>query len=80
MPNLLKLNDYKQQIADLYSRRSLTYDQSDWHLQIAHRLVEYAQLSTGQHILDIATGTAMVAIQAAQVVGAGGEVVNLKNY
>ncbi|MBU7583830.1 MAG: methyltransferase domain-containing protein [Nostoc sp. TH1S01] len=77
MPNQLQLNNYKQQIADLYSRRSLTYDQSDWHLQIAHRLVEYAQLTPGQRVLDIATGTAMVAIKASEVVGAGGEVVGI---
>jgi len=77
MPNPLKLNYYKQQIASLYNRRSLTYDQSDWHLQIAHRLVEYAQLSSGQRVLDIATGTAMVAIAAAEVVGTKGEVMGI---
>ncbi|NWF59388.1 MAG: hypothetical protein HXY43_08800 [Fischerella sp.] len=57
MTQQLELNNYKQQIADLYSRRSHNYDESDWHLQITHRLVEYTQIISGQQVLDIATGT-----------------------
>ncbi|HAZ48666.1 MAG TPA: methyltransferase, partial [Cyanobacteria bacterium UBA11371] len=75
MNNQLKLDQYKQQIADLYSRRSDTYDQSEWHQQIAHRLVEYAQIGRGQQVLDMATGTGMVAIEAAQIVGDEGRVI-----
>jgi ubiquinone/menaquinone biosynthesis C-methylase UbiE len=71
----IKLDQYKQQIADLYSRRSDTYDRSEWHTQIAHRLVEYAEISAGQQVLDIATGTGMVAIEAAQIVGDKGRVI-----
>jgi ubiquinone/menaquinone biosynthesis C-methylase UbiE len=77
MTNELKLNDYKQEIADLYSRRSQTYDNSDWHSQIAHRLVEYGQIHPGQHVLDIATGTGHVAIAAAQIVGSEGRVIGV---
>ncbi len=77
MNHPLELNEYKQQIADLYSRRSPTYDDSDWHRRIAGRLVEYAQISPGQHILDIATGTGMVAVEAAQIVGSSGRVVGV---
>lgn len=73
----LDLNEYKQQIADLYSRRGQTYDQGDWHPRIAHRLVEQAHISQGQHVLDIATGTGMVAIEAAQLVGFAGRVVGV---
>lgn len=77
MTNELKLNDYKQEIADLYSRRSQSYDNSDWHSQIAHRLVEYAQITPGQHVLDIATGTGHVAIASAQIVGSEGRVIGV---
>ncbi len=77
MSQKLELNDYKQQIAELYSRRSDTYDQGDWHPRIAHRLVELAKISRGQHVLDIATGTGMVAIEAAQLVGSEGRVVGI---
>ncbi len=71
----MKLDQYKQQIADLYSRRSSTYDEAEWHHQIAHRLVEQAQINPGQQVLDIATGTGMVAIEAAQIVGDEGRVI-----
>jgi ubiquinone/menaquinone biosynthesis C-methylase UbiE len=73
----MELNDYKQQIADIYSRRSPNYDESEWHLQIARRLVEYAQIRRGQRVLDIATGTGMVAIEAAQIVGLEDRVVGV---
>ena len=72
-----ELNKYKQEIADLYTRRSQTYDNSDWHLQIARRLVEYGRVSSGQQVLDIATGTGHVAIAAAQIVGAEGRVIGV---
>jgi ubiquinone/menaquinone biosynthesis C-methylase UbiE len=72
-----KLNPYKQEIADLYTRRSQAYDSSDWHLQIAHRLVEYGQVRAGQQVLDIATGTGMVALKAAEMVGDEGRVVGV---
>ena len=77
MSQQLELNEYKQQIADLYSHRSHTYDEGDWHPRIAHRLVELAKISRGQHVLDIATGTGMVAIEAAQLVGSQGQVIGI---
>ncbi|NEO98628.1 MAG: methyltransferase domain-containing protein [Symploca sp. SIO2E9] len=72
-----ELNDYKQQIANLYNQRSSSYDNSDWHRQIAHHLVKYAKLSPGQQILDLATGTGMVAIEASQIVGTEGQVIGI---
>ena len=75
--NKQHLNEYKQQIANLYSRRSETYDEGDWHPRIAHRLIEHAHISQGQYVLDIATGTGMVAIEAAQLVGFAGRVVGV---
>ncbi|WP_248277572.1 methyltransferase domain-containing protein [Brasilonema sp. UFV-L1] len=77
MTKQLELNDYKQQIADVYNRRSHNYDESEWHLRIAHRLVEYAQINPGYDVLDIATGTGHVAIEAAQRVRASGRIVGV---
>jgi ubiquinone/menaquinone biosynthesis C-methylase UbiE len=77
MSQQLELNDYKQQIADLYNRRSDRYDEGDWHPRIAHRLVEHAHITRGQSVLDIATGTGLVAIEAAQLVGSEGRVVGV---
>ncbi len=75
--NQLNLNNYKQEIADLYTRRSEGYDNSHWHWRIANRLVEYGQVSTGQQILDIATGTGHCAIAAAQLMGEIGKVIGI---
>jgi ubiquinone/menaquinone biosynthesis C-methylase UbiE len=77
MTDRLKLDEYKQQIADLYSGRSAGYDNGAWHPRIAHRLVELADIQPGQQILDIATGTGMVAIEAAQIVGDEGHIIGI---
>ncbi len=77
MVNQLELNDYKQRVADSYDRRSQTYDNSEWHVQICHRLLEYSQVSAGQTVLDIGTGTGHLAIAAAQIVGDQGQVIGI---
>jgi ubiquinone/menaquinone biosynthesis C-methylase UbiE len=76
MSDRLTLDEYKQQIADLYSDQSASYDHGAWHPRIAHRLIEYADIRPGQKILDLATGTGMVAISAAQIVGDEGYVMD----
>jgi len=73
----LNLDQYKQEIATLFDRRSPSYDQGDWHPHIAQRLVEYAQIIPGQQVLDIASGTGLVALEVAQLVGNGGRVVGV---
>jgi ubiquinone/menaquinone biosynthesis C-methylase UbiE len=77
MVNQLELNEYKQDVADLYDRRSQTYDDSKWLAQICHRLLEYSQISAGQTILDIGTGTGHLAFASAQVVGDQGQVIGI---
>ncbi len=72
-----ELNQYKQEIADLYSRRSQTYDQGDWHPRIAQRLIDYAKIKPGQKVLDIACGTGMVAISVAELIGVDAQVVGV---
>jgi ubiquinone/menaquinone biosynthesis C-methylase UbiE len=73
----IKLDEYKQQLADIYSSRSANYDQGEWHPRIAHHLVESAQIQSGMQVLDIATGTGMVAIESAQIVGTEGRVIGV---
>ena len=77
MVNQLELNEYKQGVADSYDRRSQTYDNSEWHVQICRRLLEYSQVVAGQTVLDIGTGTGHLAIAAAQIVGDQGQVIGI---
>jgi ubiquinone/menaquinone biosynthesis C-methylase UbiE len=74
---LLQLDEYKQAVAESYDRRSKSYDNSDWHIQICRQLLEYSQVSHGQRILDIGTGTGHLAIAAAQLVGDSGRVIGI---
>lgn len=61
---------YKQQVLNDFNNRS-NYE-NEFHRQAATRLVELAKLQSGQHVLDIATGTGLAAIAAAQIVGSTG--------
>lgn len=69
------LNEYKQEIITFYEART-DYD-NDFTYRRAIPLVELAHLQPGQHILDIATGTGIVAIAAAERVGATGKVIGV---
>jgi ubiquinone/menaquinone biosynthesis C-methylase UbiE len=68
---------YKEEIAGLYSKRSQTYDGSEWHDRIARKLVDYSNMTAGSQVLDIATGTGMVALYAASQVGPRGSVIGI---
>jgi ubiquinone/menaquinone biosynthesis C-methylase UbiE len=69
--------EYKEEIANLYSRRSQAYDSSEWHDQIARKLIGYSNIAVGSQVLDIATGTGMVAFYAASKVGSQGAVIGI---
>lgn len=77
MVEQLSLNNYKKRIADLYNQRSQTYDNSNWHLQICRRLLEYSQVSYGHQILDMGTGTGHLVIEASRIVGNSGRVIGI---
>lgn len=68
---------YKAQVAASFDRRKSTYDASPFHQALAQRLLELADLRPGEHVLDVATGTGLVAVPAAQLVGAGGSVTGI---
>jgi ubiquinone/menaquinone biosynthesis C-methylase UbiE len=73
----LELDNYKQEVAAFYDRRSPTYDDNESLLQICHRLLESAQIDIGQTVLDIGTGTGHLAIASAQIVGDKGRVIGI---
>lgn len=65
----LPLSAYKQQVLNDFNNRK---GDSDFHRRFARRLVEIAKLQPGHRVLDVATGTGLAAIPAAQIVGATG--------
>ena len=67
------IKEYKQQLLTDFNNRT-NYDNGRFYAPVAKRLIELAQLESGQKILDIATGTGLVALTAAKIVGAGGKV------
>ncbi len=75
MARQANLKEYKQEIIAFYEART-DYD-NDFTYRRAIPLVELANLQPGQDILDVATGTGIVAIAAAQRVGAEGQVIGV---
>jgi ubiquinone/menaquinone biosynthesis C-methylase UbiE len=71
-----KLDRYKQEVATHFNRR-INYDSSDLAFRRALGLVELVPLQKGQSILDIATGTGIVAISAAEIFGDEGNVIGV---
>jgi protein-L-isoaspartate(D-aspartate) O-methyltransferase len=68
-------NEYKQEIIAFYEART-NYD-NDSTYRRAIPLVELAHLKPGQHILDVATGTGIIAIAASEIVGSEGKVIGV---
>ena len=69
------ISEYKQRIVTDFNSRS-NYD-NQWRYNFANRLVELANLESGQKVLDIATGTGIVAIASAKIVGNEGKVIGV---
>lgn len=77
----LHLDDYQQRLASIYGARARNYDttpdNADWHRRTAALLVQRAKLQPGQRVLDIATGTGLVALDAAARIGPQGHVLGI---
>ncbi len=65
-------NNYKQQITEFFNYRQ-QYD-NDFTRDRALKLARCLELSKGEQVLDVATGTAIVAIAAADQIGESGRV------
>lgn len=68
---------FTEALAEYYTHRSSTYDRSEFHQRLSQRLVEAASIERGNKVLDIATGTGLLAFRAAAIVGSHGKVVGV---
>ncbi len=69
--------DYKQKVIDFFNYRTAYDDEGDAHPKEAKRLLAYMPPKSGQTILDLATGTGLVAIPAAKKVASEGSVIGV---
>ena len=73
---LINMTDnYKQQITEFFNYRQ-QYD-NDFTYNRAIKLIHCVNLSEGETILDVATGTAIVAIAASKIIGIKGKVIGV---
>ena len=68
---------YKQRVIDFFDSRT-TYDsEGKAHPENAKRFLEFVTLKPGQKILDLCTGTGLVAIAVAKAIGEKGSVIGV---
>jgi ubiquinone/menaquinone biosynthesis C-methylase UbiE len=77
MSQMPPADEQKRRVTATFENLAPTYDRLHFLQTIARRLVENADLRPGARVLDIATGTGVVALYAAQIVGQGGRVVGI---
>ncbi|MBD2344891.1 class I SAM-dependent methyltransferase [Anabaena subtropica] len=75
MDNTQYEQTYKTEVINFFNSRS-KYD-NDYTIRRALPLLELIPLQNGQKVLDLATGTGIMAIAAAEIVGATGKVIGV---
>lgn len=75
--NQPQLDELKQQIAETFNQRKNYDNEGDLHHKLARRLVEYAGVKPGEKIVDMATGTGLVAIAASNIIGKRGKIIGI---
>jgi arsenite methyltransferase len=73
---IMAMDAYQRQVMTFFDGRT-TYDGPQLMADRALPLIAHAQISPGQSVLDVATGTGIVAIAAAQAVGTSGQVIGV---
>jgi arsenite methyltransferase len=77
MANQIGSNDQKNRLKEVFKALASTYDALHFLQDTAHRLIELANISEGARVLDVATGTGIVALTSAVIVGPTGKVVGI---
>jgi ubiquinone/menaquinone biosynthesis C-methylase UbiE len=70
-------DEQKRRVTATFNNLAPTYDRLHFLQLIGKRLVENAHLHPGARVLDMATGTGVVALAAAEIVGSSGRVVGV---
>ena len=69
--------NYQQKVIDFFNGRTAYDSEGDSHPREAKRLLNYVAVTSGQTILDLATGTGLMAIPAAKAVAPKGSVIGV---
>ena len=69
--------NYKQRIIDFFNSRIAYDSEGRGHPENAKRLLNFVRVQPGQTILDLATGTGLMAIPLAKAVGQKGSVIGV---
>jgi ubiquinone/menaquinone biosynthesis C-methylase UbiE len=70
-------DEQKQRVTETFNTMAANYDSLGFTQRCAKRLLELANLEAGEEVLDVATGTGLVATVAAQLVGDAGKVIGI---
>jgi ubiquinone/menaquinone biosynthesis C-methylase UbiE len=77
MPNPPTPDEQKRRVMENFNKMAANYDSLEFTQRVAKRLLELANLKAGENVLDVGTGTGLVATVAAQIAGTTGKVVGV---
>ena len=66
--------EFKQELAGIFDARAINYDEDHLRARMANRLVKIAKPQPAARVLEIATGTGLVAISTARMLSESGRV------
>ncbi len=77
MPDMPTAHEIKQRAMANFDALAGEYDNLRFTQVTAKRLIELATIPVGGRVLDITTGTGLVAMTVADIVGSSGEVIGM---
>ncbi len=77
MTNPPSPDEQKRRVMDNFNAMAANYDSLEFTQRVAKHLLELADLKVGESVLDVGTGTGLVATVAAQIVRTTGNVVGV---